>query len=63
MQFCLLGGSCRRKVVCFYYDMCLLIGCSSTTVYAAVAVEVVEALIALLSISQVGALVMGVSRM
>jgi hypothetical protein len=32
-------------------------------VYAAVAVEVVEALIALLSISQVGALVMGVSRM
>jgi hypothetical protein len=32
-------------------------------VYAAVAVEVVEALIELLSIIQVGALVMGVSRM
>jgi hypothetical protein len=25
MQFCLLGGSCRRKAICFYCDICIII--------------------------------------
>jgi hypothetical protein len=25
IQFCLLGGSCRRKAICFYYGICIII--------------------------------------
>jgi hypothetical protein len=58
-----LVGSCRRKAFISVIVYVLLFGCLSTIAYAALAAEVREAFIELLSINQVGALGMGVSRM